>query len=178
MAGELSLVRIHRDQDDEPDKRPLEFAIIRRMFSYAKPYAAKRNWLFFFVILRAIQIPLLTWGASKIIAGPITDALNGKAVYADIASAIAWYGALAAFTAFCMHFRQRMALEIGEAVVHDLRNAIYLHLMRMPMSFFHKTKLGRIISRITSDVESVRSGVQDVLFVSMVQSGQMFGPPS
>src|SRR5690606_15233585 len=36
------------------------------------------------------------------------------------------------------------------------------------------TKLGRIISRMTSDIESVRLGVQDVFFVSTVQVGQMF----
>ena len=43
----------------------------------------------------------------------------------------------------------------------------------MPMSFFHRTKLGRIISRMTSDVEDVRMGVQEVLFISLVQIGQM-----
>ena len=41
------------------------------------------------------------------------------------------------------------------------------------MSFYHRTKLGRIISRMTSDVEDVRIGVQEVLFVSLVQVGQM-----
>ncbi len=41
------------------------------------------------------------------------------------------------------------------------------------MSFFHRTKVGRIISRMTSDVEDVRVGVQEVLFVSLVQVGQM-----
>lgn len=41
------------------------------------------------------------------------------------------------------------------------------------MSWFHRTKVGRIISRMTSDIEDVRVGVQDVLFVSLVQLGQM-----
>ena len=43
----------------------------------------------------------------------------------------------------------------------------------MTMSFYHRTKLGSIISRLTSDVEAVRIGVQDVLFVSLVQIAQM-----
>ncbi|MEZ6190255.1 MAG: ABC transporter transmembrane domain-containing protein [Phycisphaerales bacterium] len=42
------------------------------------------------------------------------------------------------------------------------------------MRFFNRTKLGRIISRMTSDAEAIRAGVQDVLFVSIVQFGQMF----
>jgi ATP-binding cassette subfamily B protein len=43
----------------------------------------------------------------------------------------------------------------------------------MPMSFFNRTKIGRIISRVTSDCEAMRIGVQDVLFVTLVGVGQM-----
>ena len=83
------------------------------------------------------------------------------------------YFALAAFTQVSFHFRQRLALELGEAVVHDLRKQIFQHLQDMPMSFFNRTKLGRIISRMTSDAEAMRVGVQDVLFVGLVGLGQM-----
>jgi ATP-binding cassette subfamily B protein len=41
------------------------------------------------------------------------------------------------------------------------------------MSFFNQTKFGRIISRLTSDIDSVRAGVQDVAFVLVVQVLQM-----
>jgi len=41
------------------------------------------------------------------------------------------------------------------------------------MSYFNRTKVGRIISRMTSDCEAMRIGVQDVLFVSLVGGGQM-----
>ncbi len=45
----------------------------------------------------------------------------------------------------------------------------------MPMSYYAKTKTGRVIGRITSDCDAVRVGVQDVLFVTLVQLGQMIG---
>jgi len=41
------------------------------------------------------------------------------------------------------------------------------------MSFFNQTKFGRIISRMTSDIDSVRAGAQDVAFVLVVQGLQM-----
>src|SRR6476660_5755134 len=41
------------------------------------------------------------------------------------------------------------------------------------MSFLNKTKFGRIISRMTSDIDSVRVGVQDVAFVVTIQGVQM-----
>jgi len=65
----------------------------------------------------------------------------------------------------------RFALELGEAVVHDLRRDIYAHLLRMPVDFFRRTQIGRLIGRVTSDVDVVRIGVQDAAFVSLVQTG-------
>ncbi len=43
----------------------------------------------------------------------------------------------------------------------------------MPVGFFKRTQVGRLIGRVTSDIDVVRTGVQDVAFVSVVQIGQM-----
>jgi ATP-binding cassette subfamily B protein len=85
---------------------------------------------------------------------------------------VAGYALLALSTDGLFHFRQRYALEIGETVVNGLRADIFAKVhARQPMSFFHRVKLGRIIGRVTSDVESLRVGIQDVLFVSAIQFG-------
>ena len=44
----------------------------------------------------------------------------------------------------------------GERVQFDLRRALFTQLQRLSMSFYDKTKLGRIISRCTSDISSMR----------------------
>ncbi len=155
-------------KDREEDKRPLNLRLIRRLFGFTRPYARIRNWLFFIVILRAFQLPALAWALSAVIKGPIAEK-----DFPGILRGAAGYGALALVTFITMHFRMRLTLELGEAVVHDLRNRIFEHLQKMPMRFYDKTKLGRIISRMTSDAEAVRSGVQDVFFVTLVQLGQM-----
>src|SRR5260370_39376915 len=72
-----------------------------------------------------------------------------------------------------LHLRQRFALELGEAVAHDMRSELFRKLNSMPMSFFNKTKFGRVISRMTSDIDSVRVAVQDVAFVVTIQAVQM-----
>ncbi len=157
-----------RDEDHE-DSRPLDFRLIARLMGFMRPYARQRNWLFVCVVLRAVQLPALTWVLAAVINGPIQ-----RGDVAGVAWGAALFAGLALFTQITMHFRQRYALELGEAVVFDLRNAIFAHLQRMPMSYFHKTKVGRIISRMISDIEDVRVGVQEVLFVSLVAFGQMF----
>ena len=86
---------------------------------------------------------------------------------------IGLYAILAIATDGLFHFRQRFALEIGETVVNGLRKDIFDVVMKQPMSFFHRVKIGRIIGRVTSDIEAVRVGIQDVLFVTVIQFGTM-----
>ncbi len=166
---DLGLVRRPRDEDDDEEiQKPLEWSLIRRLFTYAKPVQRKLNLLIVMSTIRAAQIPAFLWITSMMIRGPITHAdVRG------LAWGVAGYLALALWTDGMFHFRQRFALEIGETVVNRLRADIFARVQRQPMSFFHRMKIGRIIGRMTSDVEALRVGIQDVLFVSMIQSGQM-----
>ena len=156
-------------KEQEAHKRPLDMALIRRVLSLMRPHKAKRNLLMVLCLARSLQLPILGWLIAAAINGPITEGdRRGTVLYAI------GFALLAAFTSLTFHFRMRYGLELGEMVVYELRNRIFEHLQRMPMRFYNKTKLGRIISRMTSDAEAIRAGVQDVLFVSIVQCGQMF----
>jgi len=165
----LTLIRNVRDEDyDEEQFKPLEWGLLRRLFSYAAPVRRKLRVLIVLSTIRSMQLPALVLVATLIIAGPITTGnMRGLAL------GVGGYLLLALWTDGMFHFRQRFALEIGETVVNGLRADIFAKVQRQPMSFFHRTKIGRVISRVTSDVEAMRVGIQDVLFVSMIQFGQM-----
>ncbi len=160
-----------RDPEAEDRRRPLSMDLIQRMWALMRPYALRRNVLLVLVVLRAVQLPALAWSIGAVINGPITN----KAPLGSIVIASLGVLVLAAWTQITLVYRQRLALQLGESIIHDLRGQVYEHLLTMPMSFYDKTKTGRVISRITSDCDAVRTGVQDVLFVSMVQGGQMIG---
>jgi len=166
------LVYRAKDDDDEEQFRPLEWGLIRRLFTYASPVRRKLIALSILTVIRAAQLPLLPWLVSAVI-GLISQGVITR----DDARWLWWgvgtYAVLALFTDVLFHFRQRYALEVGEVVVNRLRADIFAKVQRQPMSFFHRVKLGRIISRVTSDVEALRVGIQDVLFVSIIQAGQM-----
>jgi ATP-binding cassette subfamily B protein len=168
LSAREAITYYNPQEEREAEKAPLQWPLIRRIFRYTNPYAAKRNWLFVLTFTRGLQLPALAWLIGRTINGPISER-NLAEIY--------WYAAayfgLALFTIINFHFRQRFALELGEAVVHDMRTELFARLMTMPMSFFNQTKFGRIISRLTSDIDSVRAGVQDVAFVLVVQGLQM-----
>ncbi len=166
----VSLTYYHPSDENEAEQAPLRMALVRRMFAYTRPYAARRNWLFVLTFLRGAQLPALAWMIGRTINGPIAGKdLHGIYLHAAV------YLALTLFMVGTLHFRQLLALELGEAVVHDMRSELFRKLNSLPMSFFNQTKFGRIISRLTSDIDSVRVGVQDVAFVLTVQACQMAG---
>jgi ATP-binding cassette subfamily B protein len=157
-------------ENREADQVPLRLDLIRRVFAYTRPCAAKRNCLFVLTFLRGLQLPALAWMIGRTINGPIAGKdLSGIYLHA------AGYLGLTLFMVGTLYFRQRFALELGEAVAHDMRSALFRKLTTLPMSFFNRTKFGRIISRLTSDIDSVRVGIQDVVFIVTVQALQMTG---
>lgn len=169
----LSLIqRVKEAEDDEDQFRPLEWSLIRRLIHYTKPVKGKMVTLAIMTVIRSAQLPALPWLVSVAI-GRIGQGSITLSNSSGLVSALVAYGILALFTDFIFHFRQRLALEVGETVVNGLRSEIFAKVQRQPMSFFNRVKLGRILSRVTSDVESLRVGIQDVLFVSVIQLGQM-----
>ena len=158
------------DELEDLKQAPLSFRLIRRLLSFASPYRKKMFWLITTVILRGMQLPILAWAIGAIINGPVAHGNEH-----GLMLAVGGFALFALFTEFNFHFRIRLSQEIGELVVHDIRAALFKHWLRLTMGYFQNRPVGRLISRLTGDAENVRVGVQNVLFVSMVQIGQMLG---
>ncbi|HEY9154862.1 MAG TPA: ABC transporter ATP-binding protein, partial [Opitutaceae bacterium] len=154
--------------DERPTAKFVDVKTVLRLLAYTRPHAAKRNACFLLTTLRGILRPSLAWALAAIINGPIT-----RGDFHGTLTGGLWFTILILFTAFVFHLRQRLQLELGEAIVHDLRNDLFANLQRMPLGYFHKTKLGRILSRMITDIEAVRRGVQQVFFFSLLLVLQM-----
>ena len=158
----------HVEREDEPRQRPLDFRLIARLMDATRAYGSKRFWLLVVVVIRAVQLPALTWVLAAVIRGPVAYRDVEGVVQGSIGFAL-----LAISTQLVMHYRQRLALDMGESVVSDLRTRLFCHMQRMPMRWFHTNRIGRVISRMTSDMEDIRVGVQEVFYVTLVQFIQM-----
>ncbi|MCE9591032.1 MAG: ABC transporter ATP-binding protein/permease [Planctomycetes bacterium] len=160
----------HVQMEGETHEAPLRLSLFRRIFSYSGPYRAAMTWLIVSVVLRGLQGPAMVWALSAVVNGPITrGSMNGLWL------GVAGYTALMLFTEFTFYHRQHLSLILGEGVVHDLRDDIFRRLQAQTMSYFHRTKIGRIISRVASDAEAVRMGIQNAVFVTAVNFVQMVG---
>jgi ATP-binding cassette subfamily B protein len=75
---------------------------------------------------------------------------------------------LALLLGFALQYAQTYSMQItGQRVMCDLRMQIFTHLQRLPMTYFDRNPVGRLVTRVTSDVnvlnETFTSGVVTIL---------------
>ncbi|HEX6042557.1 ABC transporter ATP-binding protein [Longimicrobium sp.] len=71
------------------------------------------------------------------------------------------------------YYVSQVAISVVEGrVTRDMRNDIYSHLLRLGFPFFQRTRAGQIISRVTNDVEQMRSLVTSNLAKLLWESFQ------
>jgi ATP-binding cassette subfamily B multidrug efflux pump len=79
---------------------------------------------------------------------------------------IAYAGSI--FASFGLQYVQvRIMQWVGQQTMYDLRKEIFSHLQRLPMSFFDRSPIGRLVTRTTTDVDALNdlfaSGVAAML---------------
>src|SRR5262245_34936557 len=71
--------------DREADRAPLSATLIRRIFTYTRAHAARRNWLFVLTLVRGLQLPALAWMIGHTLNGPIAGQdLHGIFLHAAV----------------------------------------------------------------------------------------------
>jgi len=135
--------------------------LMRRLLRYAAPYrAVAAGAIGFLMIEGALQLvgPFLTQRVIDV-AIPAHDsgAIRTAAVLFAVAL-VAQFGA--------SYGETWLTALLGQRVMRDLRLQIFGHLQRLPIAFFDRNPAGRLITRVTSDVEALNE-----LFTAGVVSG-------
>ncbi len=58
---------------------------------------------------------------------------------------------------------------VEQGVIKDIRDDLYRHINKLSLSYYHKTRTGHIISRITNDVTLINNGIS-ASFVTLVKN--------
>ena len=130
-----------------------------RLLKYLKPY----KWRVFVALaLTMVVTPLRLVGPglfAAVIDRYITPALGHK-ITADAAfRGILWISlafiATLIFSFLFQYGQVRIMQSVGQQTMYDLRKQIFGHLQRLPMSFFDRTPAGRLVTRVTTDVDAL-----------------------
>jgi subfamily B ATP-binding cassette protein MsbA len=52
---------------------------------------------------------------------------------------------------------------LQEYVTRDMRDGVFRHMQRLPLGYFHRTKVGQIISRITNDTDQTKQLITELV---------------
>lgn len=64
---------------------------------------------------------------------------------------------------------------IGQSIIKDLRNKLFVHIHSLPISFFHHTPTGELISRVINDATLIQMAVSRALIGVLKDLFQVFG---
>src|SRR4051812_3434427 len=82
---------------------------------------------------------------------------------------IALIGALSSYT------EKYFTTSVGQWVTHDLRRTLYYHIHRLSLSQHDKTRVGDLISRVTSDIEAIQTFIISALLGVLVSGLTLVG---
>ncbi len=135
--------------------------LAKRLLRYAWPYRSLIvSSLVLLMIEGALQLvgPLLTRRVIDVALPARDSSLLVQSVALFVASLLAQF--------VCTYGQTILTARLGQCIMHDLRTQIFQHLQRLPVSFFDRNPVGRLVTRVTSDVESLNE-----LFTSGVVAG-------
>lgn len=67
----------------------------------------------------------------------------------------------------------QVGVKLQEFVVRDLRDAVYAHLLRLPLPWFTRNKVGQIITRVLNDTTTAKTVVTELVTRSMWSAAQI-----
>ena len=147
--------------DDDVLGKAYDRKLMRRLLVYTRPYRGLMYGAFGLLCVEgAIQVvgPLLTRRVIDV-AIPARDA--GIVVFS---TALLLVALLAEFA--LSYLQTWLTSLLGQRVMRDIRMEIFEHLQRLSVAFFDRNPAGRLITRVTSDVETLNE-----LFTAGVVSG-------
>lgn len=105
-----------------------------------------------------LAVTLLHTAAGLAAPFVLREALDGPIAAGDAAGLLPWaalFFALAAASGLleaATHYLSNLA---GQRVIYDLRGEVFAHLQRMPVAYYDRNPVGRLLTRVTGDVENL-----------------------
>jgi ATP-binding cassette, subfamily B, multidrug efflux pump len=131
----------------------------KRLFRYLRPY---KGWVILATILTLPIAPLAAVGPKLFqlaIDNYIDPALRNRIALDAAIHGVGWMSVL--FVAslalgFLFQYVQIAVMQkVAQDTMYDLRKEIFAHLQRLPMSFYDRSPVGRLVTRVTTDVDAL-----------------------
>ena len=141
-------------QSEELYDKALDPKVARRLIAFVAPY----KWQMLFSAF------LMFVAVTSSVAGPylvkvaIDDGLTAKNPVV-LRNTVLLYLLLAVIRWGFIYWRVNIMAKVGQSVIYDLRRVLFEHLQKLSLSFYSHYSVGRVITRVINDVETLREFV-------------------
>ena len=145
----------------EVPKRKITFAGLKnsfKLYKYIKPFRVEYAWGMFFLMgssLASLAFPKLL--------GDLVNSGNAGILSNNINRVALLLGATLFVQAVFSYFRVVLFVNVTEKTLAFLRQDTYMHLIRLPLRFFEKHRVGELNSRISSDISLLQETLTTTL---------------
>lgn len=140
----------------------------KRLLSYLKPYKKLLILSVFFMVLVSLSNLVVPWIIKDVIDRVLENKDLGM-LYIIIVAILATFF-IRALTTFGHRYLMGY---IGQAVIMDIRNALYHHLQRLSIAYYDRRRTGDIMSNLTNDITALQTAIVTD-FIALVQESAIF----
>jgi ABC-type multidrug transport system fused ATPase/permease subunit len=138
-------------QSEELYDKALDPKVARRLIGFIAPY----KWQMLFSALLMLVAVVSSVAGPYLVKVAIDDGLTASnpAVLRDT---VLLYLLLAVTRWGFIYWRVNIMARVGQSVIYDLRRVLFAHLQKLSLSFYARYSVGRVITRVINDVETLR----------------------
>ena len=142
----------------EMEQRSIHKNVFFRLLKYAKPY-----WYYFAETFALVFIiTALELYRPKLI-GKVVDLFSTQVQFSEVRK-IAIIYLIVLLASFVCNFLQTWILQLtGQTIIYNIRQEIFEHIHKLSLRFFDITPVGRIVTRVTNDVETLNEMYTSIL---------------
>jgi ATP-binding cassette, subfamily B, multidrug efflux pump len=132
--------------------------LLKGMLKFAKPY-----WKLILISTPLTGFIVVASLAQPFIIKVVIDSIITTKDYQGLIYLGILYFFLIIGSSISTYFQNNTLQFTGQYVIYDFRQAIFKHFSLMQMSFYRKNPIGRLVTRITHDVESLNQLYSQVI---------------
>lgn len=138
-------------QAEEQFYKAYDPQVTRRLFGFLAPY----KWQMFLALVLMLGATVSTVAGPYFVKMAIDDGLSAGNP-AALQTAVLLYLGAAILRWFFIYTRVNLMARVGQSVIYDLRKTLFGHLQKLSLSFYSRYSVGRVITRVVNDVETLR----------------------
>jgi ATP-binding cassette subfamily B protein len=145
--------------EEEALGKAYDARLLRRLLEYLRPY----RWRVALALALVAIVTPLELAPPKLFQVAI-DKYLVPGMRQVITESQAWRGILLISVVFlgvlvfdflAQYIQIRIMQRVGQQTMYDMRSAIFAHLQRLPMPYFDRNPVGRLVTRVTTDVDAL-----------------------